>query len=76
MPILSSFIHFHNFGLPLLRYSKFYSKISDSSEFWKFWTHNAKAMAKDKKVNIAVTYVQVYEFFLFQNKISLKKKYC
>ncbi len=27
----------------------------DSFEFQKFWTHNTKAVAKDKKVNIGVT---------------------
>jgi hypothetical protein len=27
-----------------------------SIEFWKVWPHNLKATAKDKKVNIAVTY--------------------
>jgi hypothetical protein len=30
---------------------------SASFKFWKFWSHNIKAMAKDKKVNIAVTYM-------------------
>jgi hypothetical protein len=24
---------------------------------WKFWTHKTKAMTKDAKVNIAVTYL-------------------
>jgi hypothetical protein len=61
---MSSFVQFHNFPPSLLHYSKFYSKISGSSEFWKFWTHHAKAMAKNQKVNIAVTYVQVYNFFI------------
>jgi hypothetical protein len=35
--------------------SKFFCRISVSFEFWKFWSHNKKAMAKDKEVNIAVT---------------------
>jgi hypothetical protein len=47
---------FHNFAPPLLHYLKL-----SSSKFWKFCTHNAKAMMKDKKVNITVTYAaEVY----------------
>jgi hypothetical protein len=40
-------LHLHN--------SKIFSKISDSFKYQKFSTHNVKAMAKEKKVNIAVT---------------------
>jgi len=54
MIILFHFATFHN--LLLLHNSKFYSSISNFFECWKFWTHNPKAMAKDRKVNIAVTY--------------------
>jgi len=35
---------------------QFFGNISDPFEFRKFQTDNVKAMAKDKKVNIAVTY--------------------
>ncbi len=34
---------------------KFFGIISDSFDLQKFLTHNMKAMAKDKKFNIAVT---------------------
>ena len=57
MITLSHLIQFCNFALSPLRESKFYSRISDSFEFWKYQTLNAKAMAKNKKVNIAVTQV-------------------
>jgi hypothetical protein len=40
----------------LLHYSKFYNRILDSFEFQKYRTHNPKAMAKDKIVNVEVTY--------------------
>ncbi len=55
MIILSKLIQFYNFTLSLLAVFKFFGNISSSFEFWKFWTHNAKAMTKDKKVNIVVT---------------------
>jgi hypothetical protein len=35
----------------------FFGNILDPFELWQFWTHNTKAMAKDKKVNIAVTHM-------------------
>jgi len=35
--------------------SKIFCSISASFEFQKFLSHKMKAMAKDKKVNIAVT---------------------
>jgi hypothetical protein len=56
MIITCCFPNFCNFSLSLSRLSKFYTRISDSVKFQKFWTHNLKAMAKDKKVNIAVTW--------------------
>ncbi len=34
---------------------KFLCRILVSFKFWKFWSHNMKAIAKDKKVNITVT---------------------
>ncbi len=34
---------------------EFFGNISDSFELRKFWTHKTKAIAKDKKVNIAFT---------------------
>ncbi len=49
MIILSNFTLFCNFTLSLLQYSKFFANIVDSLEFWKFWTHNVKAMANDKR---------------------------
>jgi len=61
MIILSRFTKFCTFSLLLLHYSKFYCKFLNSFEFCKIQTHNLKAMAKDKKVNIAVTYLLVYE---------------
>jgi hypothetical protein len=51
----ADFLQFHNLSLLLLHYSKLYNRISDFFEFWIFQTHNAKAMAKDKNVNIAVS---------------------
>ncbi len=50
---------FCNFALLLLHYSKFDGTILDSLEFQKFWTHNTKQIAKNKKDNIAVTYPQL-----------------
>jgi hypothetical protein len=41
------FVQFHNFSLLILRYSKFYGRISDFFKFQKFLTHNSKAMASD-----------------------------
>jgi hypothetical protein len=38
-----------------LQFSKNFGKILDSIKLQKFQAHNTKAMAKDKKVNIAVT---------------------
>jgi hypothetical protein len=35
-------------------YSKFYNRISDSLEFWKFHTQNQSVMPNNKKVNIAI----------------------
>jgi hypothetical protein len=35
---------------------KFLGKILDSFKLLKFWTQNTKTMAKDKIVDIAVTY--------------------
>jgi hypothetical protein len=46
---------FHTFMISLLQFSKIFSKILDSFTLQKFWTRNLKLMAKDKKVNIAVT---------------------
>ncbi len=34
---------------------QFFGNISESFEFQKFWSHNMKVMAKDRKVNIAAT---------------------
>jgi hypothetical protein len=53
----NNFIQFCNFALSLLQFLKIVGIISDSFELLKFWTHYTKAMAKDKKVNIAVTYL-------------------
>jgi hypothetical protein len=53
--ISSHFVHFSDFALLFLMFSKNFGKILDSFELQKFWTHNAKAKAKDKKVNIAAT---------------------
>jgi hypothetical protein len=44
---------------------------SFTAEFWtlefqKFWTHNAKAMVKHKKANIAVTYKKPYGHLKFR----------
>jgi hypothetical protein len=43
---LINFIHFHNFTLLLLQYSKFLGNVSDSFKFWEFQTENAKARLK------------------------------
>jgi hypothetical protein len=56
MIISSHFVKFCNLSLPLLHYSKIYNRIVESFKIRKFWTHNAKVMAKDKKVKISVTY--------------------
>ncbi len=55
MIILSNFVQFHNFAQTTLHYLNFYGRILASLKFQKFQTRNAKAMALDKKVNIAVT---------------------
>jgi hypothetical protein len=47
---------FISFSLTIMRYSKFSGRILEPFEFWKIWTNNAKSMAKNKKVRIAVTY--------------------
>jgi hypothetical protein len=41
--------------LLLLQFSNIFGNIQDSLELQKFQTHNMQAMAKDKRVNIAVT---------------------
>jgi len=51
-----TFIQFHTFALSLLQFSKFFINILDSFKLRQFWTRNTKAIAKDKKVNITVTY--------------------
>jgi len=51
-------IVYYNFIISRVRFCSFkkiFVKISDFFEFQKSWTHNTKAMAKDKKVDIAVT---------------------
>ncbi len=48
----------NHFLLSLSHYSKFYGRIFDSFEFQKFLTQTEKMMAKDKKVNIAVSYLK------------------
>jgi hypothetical protein len=45
---------FHNFSFFVNENSKIFCSISVSSELWKFWPRNIKAMAKDKKVKITV----------------------
>ncbi len=55
MIISSDFVQFCKLALSLLRYTKLKSVILDSFQFEKFWSHISKVMAKDKKVNIAVT---------------------
>jgi hypothetical protein len=52
--ISHNFIQICNLALLLSHYLKFFGNILDSLEFRKFQTHNSKAMAEDKKVNIAV----------------------
>jgi len=42
--------------LSLLHYLKFYRRILDSFKFQKLQTRYVKVMAKDKKVNIEVSY--------------------
>ncbi len=49
MLISSCFAKFNNFALLLLNYLKFYSRISDTFEFQKFWNGYLKAISKDKK---------------------------
>ncbi len=56
MIILPHFVQFHNCAQTSLHYLNFYGRIWDSLKFQKFQTRNAKAMALDKKVNIAITY--------------------
>ncbi len=58
MIILSNFIHFCNFALSLLQFLIFFGYILDSFELVKLQTHNTRAMAKYKKVDIPVTYQQ------------------
>ncbi len=48
----------NNFNALLLEFSKNFGKILDSFKIQKFQTRNIKAIAKDKKVNIAVTYTE------------------
>ncbi len=55
MIISPNFVQFNNFVLSLFQFSNYFGNISDSFKLPKFWTHNMKAMAKDKRVNIAVT---------------------
>ncbi len=63
MIISSCFDHHHNFYPLLLHYSKFYGRILDSFEFWKFCSNNPEAKAKDKKANITVTYCKLCNLF-------------
>ncbi len=54
--ILSTLGQFCYYVLSLLQFSKISGKILDSLKLFKFQIQNMKAMAKDKIVNIAVTY--------------------
>jgi hypothetical protein len=49
MILNEEFVQFCNNALLILQFSKFFGKILDSFELHKFWTHNIKAMLKDKK---------------------------
>ncbi len=53
--ITSNFGQFNHLTLFALEFLNFWGKISDSMEPQKFLTQNVKAMAKDIKINIAVT---------------------
>ncbi len=63
------FANFYNFSTSLLLYSKFHNRILNSPQFWKFQTHNSKAMAINKNVNIRVT-----NFFTGKKNIWLSTK--
>ncbi len=58
MGVILLIITQNNFNVLLLEFSKNFGKILDSFKIQKFQTRNIKAMAKDKKVNIAVTYTE------------------
>ncbi len=72
--ISSNFIQFCNFELSYLQFSKMFANILDSSELHKFQTYNTKAMAKGKKVNIAVTYMAPIRITDVPSKMLLASK--
>jgi hypothetical protein len=58
MMLSNNFVHFHQilkFRTFVNAKTKFFCSISVFFEFMEFQLHNTKAMAKDKRVNIAVT---------------------
>ncbi len=60
-----NFIHFHSipqFCAFMFGNFKFFFSILASFNFLQFQSHIMKAMAKDKKVNIAITYLHDYIF--------------
>ncbi len=60
----STFIEFHKFLLSLMPIQNFICNISVIFKFQKSQSHNTKAMSKDRKVKIAVTYsVVAYKGF-------------
>jgi hypothetical protein len=59
MEVILLIITQNNFNVLLLEFSKIFGKILDSFKIQKFQTRNIKAMTKDKKVNIAVTNIEV-----------------
>ncbi len=50
------------------------TEISDSFEFYKFWAHNARAMANDKNVSITVTYLPRTKTLAYFDSVSVTKK--
>ncbi len=83
MIISSHFIQFLNFVILLLRYSKFFTRISDSFKFQKFWTHCVKVMAK-KTIKSILQLSSIYTsgkandivaaegYFILDRKLSIK----
>ncbi len=68
-----NFVHFHQFSSFLASVNInliIFGSITVSFEFNLLSSHNSKMMAKDKKVNIAVT-----NFQMLHSKVGLTHKY-
>jgi hypothetical protein len=76
MIVSSNFVQFQNFALSSSKFLKIFGNNLDSFELQKFWTHNTKAMSKDRIFNIAITYTvkENLDFYHTVRRIRMTKK--